>query len=386
MELQLLIRRLGQSLTTSQKLDLAKRRERLRARVDSFNRTAMNFLGRNILQTISQNVSLLSEEFDMDDTLQIDDPLPMENVERGSPQANFAEGAPAAGQSPADVALAKAGRAAAAARSAIEAVEHVKIALPSTLEAAELKARQLEPLLWKEYELRKGQANEALQGVRISIANLSFEYGKKLRKIKKSKVKKTRAWAGVQSVGRVLHHHRLIYAHAVAALQRLGDPENVVGMLYKPLEVKDMKANTAVADPNAAGQRNVRLAWFWASDLSGDMDDNSRMAECEWLKMSPQWNSKCCLVHRVNWLRARGRYHRWREEFNITSHEMEWVTRFFMHQMKKWTMWKDLAVTGAKNGHVCYAEGQIDIWKRLAEDANTRFAEANSQYKQLILL
>ena len=116
------------------------------------------------------------------------------------------------------------------------------------------------------------------------------------------------------------------------------------------------------------------------------MDDNSRMAECEWLKMSPQWNSKCCLVHWVNWLRARGRYHHWREEFNITSYEMEWVTRFFMHQMKKWTMWKDLAVTGMKNGHVCYAEGQIDIWKRLAEDANTRFVEANSQYKQLILL
>ena len=193
----------------------------------------------------------------MDDTLQIDDPPPMENLKRGSPQANFAEGAPVVGQNAADVALAKAGHAAAAAQSAIKAVEHVKIALLSTLEVAEIKAHQLEPPLWKEYELSKGQANEALHGVRISIANLSFEYGMKLRKVKKSKVKKTRAWAGVQSVGRVLHHHCLIYAHAVAALQRLGDPENVVGMLYKPLEVKYMKANAAIADPNAAGQRNV---------------------------------------------------------------------------------------------------------------------------------
>ena len=167
---------------------------------------------------------------------------------------------------------------------------------------------------------------------------------------------------------------------------RLGDPKNVVGMLYKSLEVKDMKANTAIADPNTTSQRNVQLAWFWASNLSSDMDDNSRMAECGWLKTSPQWISKCHLVHWVNWLHARGRYHCWREGFNITSHEMEWVTRFFMLQMKKWTMWKDLAITGGKNGHVCYAEGQIDIWKRLAEDENTRFAEANSQYKQLILL
>jgi len=160
-------------------------------------------------------------------------------------------------------------------------VEHVKIPLPSTLGAAELKAQQSESLLWKEYELRKGQANEALQGVHISIANLSFEYGKKLRKIKKSKVKKTRAWAGMQSVGRVLYHHHLIYAHAVTALQHLGDPEKLMGILYKSLEVKDMKANTSIADPNAAGQRNIRPAWFWGGDLSSDMDDNGRMVECE---------------------------------------------------------------------------------------------------------
>lgn len=386
MELRLLIRKLGRSLTTAQKLDLAKRRERLRARVDTFNRTAMNFLGRNIMQSISENVSLLAEEFDMDDVIQIDDPLPIENVDRNAPQAMFAEGAPPAALSPAQVAQAKADRAVAAARSAIEAVEHVKISLPSTLGAATLEARQLQSLMWKEYELRKGQANEALQKVRESIANLSFEYGKKLRKIKKSKVKKTRAWAGVQSVSRVLYHHRLIYAHAVAALRKLGDPEQIVGIFYKPLEVKDMKANTSIADPNAAGQRNVRPAWFWGSDLSGDMDDNSRMAECEWHETSRHSIVKGHLVHRVNWLRARARYHRWREEFNITSHEMEWVTRFFMHQMKKWTMWKDLATTGGKNGHVCYAEAQIDIWKRLGEDADKRFAEANIQYKKLILL
>ena len=285
MDIRLLIRFIGKSPTTAQKLDLAKRRERLRARMDTFNRTAMIFMGRNIQQSISENVSLLREEFDMDDILQIDDPLPTENLDSNAPQVVFAEGAPTGHLTPAEVALAKASRASAAARSALEAVEHIRIPLPSTLGDAELKARQLESLLWKEYELRKGQANESLQGVRVSIANLSFEYGKKLRKIKKSKVKKTRAWAGVQSVGRVLHRHRLIYAQAVSALRCLGDPERLVGSIYKALEVKDMKANTSVADPNAAGQRNVRLAWFWGGDLSSDMNDNSRMVECEWSKL-----------------------------------------------------------------------------------------------------
>ena len=68
--------------------------------------------------------------------------------------------------------------------------------------------------------------------------NLSFEYGKKLRKIKKSKVKKTRAWAGVQSIGRVLHHHLLIYAQVVIALQHLGDPERLVGVYTNHLRSK----------------------------------------------------------------------------------------------------------------------------------------------------
>ena len=161
----------------------------------------MNFLGRNTLQTILDNVSLLSEEFDMDNVLQIDDPLPMENFEPGTAEVFFAEGALAVGMNLEDIALAKAGRAAVAARSATEAIEHTKIALPSTLGVAELKARQLESLLWKEYELRKGQENEALQGVRASIANFSFEYGKKLRKIKTSKVKKTQAWVCSQLEG-----------------------------------------------------------------------------------------------------------------------------------------------------------------------------------------
>jgi len=70
-------------------------------------------------------------------------------------------------------------------------------------------------------------------------------------------VKKTRAWVGVQSLGRVLYHHCLIYAHTVTALQILGNPEKLMGILYKLHEVKDMKANTSIADPNSAGQRNV---------------------------------------------------------------------------------------------------------------------------------
>jgi len=61
-------------------------------------------------------------------------------IDRNALQAIFVEGAPTGCLTPAEVALAKASWAAAAARSALEAVEHIKIPLPSTLGAAELKA------------------------------------------------------------------------------------------------------------------------------------------------------------------------------------------------------------------------------------------------------
>ena len=231
-DLRCFIRRLGAILTISQKLEIAKKRERLRSRVDAFNRTAWNFIGRNIQQSLSDNVTLLVEEFDIDEMLQINDPLPFNDSLLG-PTATFADGSLAARLTLEQIALAKASRTFSATRSATEAIEHVKIPSPSTLGASMLKSRQLESLLWKEYQLRQGQANDALQGVRVSIANLSFEYSKKLRKIKKSKVKKTRAWAGIQSVGRVLHHHRLLYAHALIALEKLGDPYRTLGNIYK---------------------------------------------------------------------------------------------------------------------------------------------------------
>ena len=225
----------------------------------------MTFLAWN--PTLNQNQTLLLEEFDMDDVLQIEDDLAELDPSGRAPDV-------------AQVAATKAAQAQEAALAAVEAVEHVKIALPSAM-GKEHQAHGLQVLLSKEYQLRQGQANDALQGVRVSIANLSFEYGRKLRKIKKSKVKKTRAWATVHSVGCMLHLHRQIYSYAVSAISRLGNPEKMIGRQYKPLLKEDMKANTVVADPNAQGQSKAKPAWFWSSNLAGDMQDNKRMVECE---------------------------------------------------------------------------------------------------------
>ncbi|EDR02344.1 uncharacterized protein LACBIDRAFT_332405 [Laccaria bicolor S238N-H82] len=272
-ELRFLIRRTGKKPTMLQKVDIAKRRERLRVRIDAFNKTGMTFLAWN--PALNENQLLLREEFDMDDVLQMDDDLAESNFSGSAPDIMV-------------VAATKVAQAQAAALAAAEAVEHVKLALPSAMGEEHLQAHGLQHFLSKEYQLCQGQANDALQGVRVSLANLSFEYGRKLRKIKKSKVKKTRAWATVHAVGRTLHHHRQIYSYAIDAISRLGDPEKKIGRQYKPLLKEDMKANTAVADPNARGQSRAKPAWFWSSNLAGDMQDNEQMVECKASLYPPQ--------------------------------------------------------------------------------------------------
>jgi hypothetical protein len=49
---------------------------------------------------------------------------------------------------------------------------------------------------------------------------------------------------------------------------------------FWPLEKADLKATTVVADPNAWGQWNGTLAWFWSIDVQGDFTSNDWMNEC----------------------------------------------------------------------------------------------------------
>jgi len=68
---------------------------------------------------------------------------------------------------------------------------------------------------------------------------------------------------------------------SIDAISRLGNPEKMIEHQYKLLLKEDMKANTAVADPNAQGQSKAKPAWFWSSNLAGDMWDNEQMVECK---------------------------------------------------------------------------------------------------------
>ncbi|KAG1839662.1 hypothetical protein DFJ58DRAFT_667633, partial [Suillus subalutaceus] len=89
---------------------------------------------------------------------------------------------------------------------------------------------------------------------------------------------------------------------------------------YWELEKKDLKATSAVADPNARGQRNSTLPWFWSLDVRGDSVSNNWMNEFYW----------------VHWLRTKGLQDRWAEELLLIGHEMHWTIKFLAHKAETW--------------------------------------------------
>ena len=104
--------------------------------------------------------------------------------------------------------------------------EAVVLPLPSNIITARLKP-YLESLISVERELRKGQANDALEGLRISLANKSLLLVTDVNRSTSTK-QSTRAWAGVRNAQGQILQHAAGYQRAWQALKRIGKEEDLV--------------------------------------------------------------------------------------------------------------------------------------------------------------
>jgi len=81
-------------------------------------------------------------------------------------------------------------------------------------------------------------------------------------------------------------------------------------------------------------------------------------------------------VYRVNWLRARARFIRWREEKILLKHEMKWAIAYFRYKETEWVQrLQGIAEdTDGGEGLAAYAAKQADIWAKFAKDGSVRLA------------
>lgn len=157
--------------------------------------------------------------------------------------------------------------------------------LPSNISKDDRKALHLNDLATKEMALRQGQANDALQAIRLGIGEKSFRFRNQLRPAN-SKGAKTRAWTLINNAGRKLQQQRLIYLRARQAMIDLGASEGLL-KIYQELSHTDMNTSTAVQESNARKQRDAELSWIWRTPGIFTGDEDTFVSECELTSSHP---------------------------------------------------------------------------------------------------
>ena len=129
-----------------------------------------------------------------------------------------------------------------------------------------------------ERELRKGQANNVLEGVKIGLANKSLLLLSDVNQSTSTK-QSTRAWAGVQNAESQILQHACSYRQAWQALKCIRTQEDM--KFYQKLNQTDLVVVKDIAMTKHFGQGSDMLAWFWRIGPSKDSLTGEWMEECK---------------------------------------------------------------------------------------------------------
>jgi hypothetical protein len=159
-----------------------------------------------------------------------------------------------------------------------EKPEMTPIWMPSSLHPEDVERLNLKVLAAQELELRKGQASDCLQGLRLALGNRAILYRTKLRHSKTTKGK-SRAWGNIKAATIKVNKHVRAYRRARRALEHLGADDSTLAHFQK-LQANDLKVNLDVTEENRVGQRSDTLPWFWRLDGQNADQHETWMQEC----------------------------------------------------------------------------------------------------------
>lgn len=150
--------------------------------------------------------------------------------------------------------------------------EHRPLNLPSHTSTEDPPYRKVE------LSLRVKQATRYLSAIREAVAEKSFQYSHVMRGTH-SKAIRTRSRAVIGKATDRISHHCRVYSRARAAMVRLGADEPTLNT-FRLLSREDVKASTAILNPNIPGSSTIRLSWIW--ETKGKMAGSSpdAMREC----------------------------------------------------------------------------------------------------------
>jgi hypothetical protein len=155
--------------------------------------------------------------------------------------------------------------------------ESIVLPLPSNIICVNLSP-SLKSLRSTERDLRKGQANDALEGIRIGLANKSLLLLTDVNNSRSTK-QSTRAWSSVRNAQSQIIHHARTYQRAWEAIKSVGTPEDL--LTYEKLDERDLVVVKDIMNAKRYGQGSDSLAWFWRIGPSKDALTGEWMEECE---------------------------------------------------------------------------------------------------------
>jgi hypothetical protein len=165
------------------------------------------------------------------------------------------------------------------AEAPLDLPEAVDLPLPSNIMSVKLRPN-MESLISMERKLRKGQANDALEGLRVGLANKSLLLQTDVNNSTSTK-QSTRAWASVRNAQSQILLHAHGYQRAWQALQFVGTQEDLVE--YQKLDQKHLVVVKDITNAKRFGQGSDSLAWFWRIGPGEDSLTGEWMEECEWI-------------------------------------------------------------------------------------------------------
>lgn len=246
------VRKLGRTPSAKERLNVEEKRQRLQARIDAFHKYGMEFWG-----DFEEDALVPPKKFDFPDADSQD------SEDSSNEEDDFFLPSPWIDDL---------------------AAEAQPLLLPSNLGMTVDREQGYSKFANQEKTLRIGQANDALQAIRLGLSQKSVIFREDLRKAK-TKTRKLRSWDQIIMVDFNVRHHSRVYDRARTSLVRLGASEEELGR-YQVLKKEHLNVTTARIDPSMRGQRDTSLAWFWTMDVQNDMEQVDGMAECESIRNS----------------------------------------------------------------------------------------------------
>ncbi|KAG2126371.1 uncharacterized protein EDB93DRAFT_1097115, partial [Suillus bovinus] len=121
-----------------------------------------------------------------------------------------------------------------------------------------------------------------------------------------------------------------------------------------------LKATMVMADPNACGQCNNTLVWFWSINVQGD-------------STSSDWMNECVHFAVTVVLMTLALHDRWAEELLLVGLEMAWTVNFLTYKSQQWIRQIQKANANDMASHRCHATRQAQIYVQLSQQAQNSF-------------